>query len=90
MGVEDPTPEGTLTFDQYDQVIHAALHGQGVALGRMTLTAQHLKTKRLVLLFGRQQRLARGYHAIYARGAADQPEARRFVDWVRREIASGT
>ena len=25
MGVEDPTPAGTLTFDQYDQVVHAAL-----------------------------------------------------------------
>ncbi|HEX4781283.1 MAG TPA: LysR substrate-binding domain-containing protein, partial [Usitatibacter sp.] len=54
MGVEDPTPAGTLTFDQYDQVIHAALLGQGIALGRMTLTADQVKAKRLVPLFGRQ------------------------------------
>jgi DNA-binding transcriptional LysR family regulator len=89
MGVEDPVPESTLTFDQYDQVIHAALLGQGIALGRMTLTGQHVKAKRLIPLFGRQQRLARGFHAVYARGAEDQAEARRFVDWVKAEIAAG-
>ena len=90
MGVEDPTPAGTLTFDQYDQVIHAALLGQGIALGRMSLTGGDIKAKRLVPLFGRQQRLARGYHAVFARGAADQGEALQFVDWLRSEIAAGT
>jgi len=90
MGVEDPTPAGALTFDQYDQVVHAALHGQGVALGRMTLTGQHIRARRLIPLFGRQQQLARAYHAVLARDARDQPEARQFVEWVRSEIASGT
>ena len=89
MGVEDPTPATTLTFDQYDQVIHAALVGQGIALGRMSLTAGDVKAKRLIPLFGRQQRLARGYHAIFARGAADQAGALQFVDWVRSEIGAG-
>jgi LysR family glycine cleavage system transcriptional activator len=86
MGVEDPTPAGTLTFDQYDQVIQAALLGQGVALGRMTLVSQHIHAKRLLPLFGRQQRLARGLHAIYARDARSQADARHFVDWLREEI----
>jgi len=90
MGVEDPLPAGTLTFDQYDQVIHAALHGQGVALGRMTLAGQHVKAKRLLVLFGRQQRLARGYHAVFARGAEERAEVNQFVAWIREEIASGT
>jgi len=87
MGVEDPTPASTLTFDQYDQVLNAALHGQGVALGRMSLSGQYVRSKQLVPLFGRQQRLARGYHAIYARNAEDRPEAREFVEWVRTEFA---
>jgi Transcriptional regulator len=90
MGVEELTPAGTLTFDQYDQVIQAALLGQGVALGRMTLTAQHVRAKRLVALFGRPQRIARGLHAIYARGSEQQPDARRFVDWLRAEIHRDT
>ena len=86
MGVEDPTPAGTLTFDQYDQVIHAALHGQGIALGRMTLASQHIRVRQLVALFGRQQRLARGFHAIFARDAGEHPAAQQFVDWLRSEI----
>ena len=88
MGVEDPTPAGTLTFDQYDQVIQAALHGQGIALGRMTLAGQHIRARQLVPLFGRQQRLARGFHAVFARDAGERPEARLFVDWLRAEIQS--
>src|SRR5258708_7895681 len=86
MGVEELTPAGTVTLDQYDQVLQAALHGQGVALGRLTLSAQHIRAKRLVALFGRQQRLARAFHAVYSSGARDRPEARQFVDWLQQEI----
>jgi LysR family glycine cleavage system transcriptional activator len=88
MGVEEMTPAGTLTFDQYDQVIHAALHGQGIALGRMTLAGQHIRARQLVPLFGRHQRLARAFHAVFARDAAERPEVRQFVDWLRAEIQS--
>ena len=88
MGVEDAAPAGTLTFDQYDQVIHAALHGQGIALGRMTLAGQHIRARQLVPLFGQQQRLARGFHAVFAREAGERPEARQFVDWLRAQIQS--
>ena len=84
--VEDFTPAGTLTFDQYDQVINAAVHGQGVALGRMTLTQQHRRDKALVTLFGRSQGIARAYHAVLAKGAAERPEVMRFVEWMKREI----
>ena len=86
-GVQELTPAGTLAFDQYDQVISAAVHGQGVALMRMTLTQEHVRDKRLILLFGRSQRLARAYHAVLARGAEARPEVRQFVDWMKREIA---
>jgi DNA-binding transcriptional LysR family regulator len=87
MGVADLTPMSTLTFDQYDQVLQAALHGQGIALGRMSLAAQYVRSRQLVALFGREQRLARGYHAVFARDAAQRPQVRQFVDWIRREIS---
>ena len=86
-GVEDFTPAGNLSFDQYDQLMQAAILGQGIALGRMTLAAQAIRKKQLVTLFGRQQQLARGYHAIFARAAAERPEAKAFVAWVREEMA---
>ena len=85
-GVEDLVPAGTLTFDQYDQVINAAVHGQGVALGRMTLTQQHRRDKQLVTLFGRSECIARGYFAILAKDAAERPEVNRFIAWMQREI----
>src|SRR5258707_3285422 len=86
MGVEELTPAGTVTLDQYDQGLQAALDGQGGAPGRLTLSAQHIRAKRLVALFGRQQRLARAFHAVYSSGARERPEARQLVDWLQQEI----
>jgi len=85
-GCEDLVPAGTLTFDQYDQVINAAVHGQGVALGRMTLTQQHRRDKHLVTLFGRSECIPRGYFAVLAKDAAERPDVNHFVAWLQREI----
>jgi LysR family glycine cleavage system transcriptional activator len=90
MHIEDFVPLGTLAYDQYDQVIQAAMHGQGVALGRVTLASHLLREKKLVTLFGERQRLARAYHAVFARGADGRAEARAFVDWLRGEIQAET
>lgn len=90
VGIQELTPAGTLTYGQYDQVVHAAEHGQGIALGRMSILGQMIREKRLVTLFGKHQRLARGFHAVFARGATLRPEARRFVEWVQQEIARDT
>jgi LysR family transcriptional regulator, glycine cleavage system transcriptional activator len=87
MGVEELTPTGTLAFDYYDQVINAAMHGQGVALGRMSLAGHYLREKQLVALFGREQKLARAFHVVFAREARERPEVARFLDWLREEIA---
>lgn len=86
MGVEELVPAHTLTFDQYDQVLQAALHGQGVALARMSLATQYIRDKRLVALFGREQRLARAFHAVVAREALERREVAQFVEWLRDEI----
>jgi LysR family transcriptional regulator, glycine cleavage system transcriptional activator len=84
-GVEELVPQGMLTFDQYDQVVQAARHGQGVALGRMTLAEQYTRDKRLVALFGAQS-VARAFHAVFANDAQQRPEARQFVEWLQGEI----
>ena len=87
MGVDELVPAGTQSFDQYDQVLHAAVHGQGVVLGRMTMASQYIREKRLVALFGREQRIARGFHAVFSKRAGERPEAHQFVAWLRDEIA---
>jgi LysR family glycine cleavage system transcriptional activator len=86
-GIQDFTPAATLSFDQYDQVITAVLHGQGIALGRMSITEQYRRDKRLTLLFGRRQCLERGYYLVFAKGAAERPEVKRFTAWMRSEVA---
>lgn len=86
-GLENPVSESSLTYDQYDQVLNAALHGQGVALGRMTLVESHLREGRLVALFDRKAQIARAFHAVLAPGAQGRPEAMAFVEWLKREFA---
>jgi LysR family transcriptional regulator, glycine cleavage system transcriptional activator len=87
MGIEELQPAGSIGFSQYDQVVQAALHGQGVALGRMSVAGQLLRERKLVLLFGRPQQIERAFHAVYAKGAEERPEARQFVEWIREELA---
>lgn len=86
-GIDDLTPAGTISFDQYDQVIQAALLGQGIALGRGTLVEQYIRDKKLVALFGGLQDVPRGFHAIFARNAQGRPQVKQFVDWLQRELA---
>ncbi len=85
-GITGFVPQSTLTLDQYDQVIQAALHGQGIALGRMTLVDQYIRDKRLVAPFGQAQRVGRAFHAVFAKGAQARAEVRQFVDWLQREL----
>ena len=44
-------PAGALRFRIYDQVVQAAVGGQGVALGRLPMIADHLRDGRLVAPF---------------------------------------
>ena len=43
---------GMLRFNQYDQIVHAALAGHGIALGRLALIAPMLADKRLEAVGG--------------------------------------
>jgi len=57
---------GSLRFKLYDQVIQAAVGGQGVALGRIPLIAEHLRDGRLMAPFPKRYDSARGYYAVLA------------------------
>lgn len=50
LGLGSLKPKGMLRFNQYDQVIHAAVAGQGIALGRTALVRQMLGDGRLARL----------------------------------------
>lgn len=82
-------PAGTLRFSHYDQMIRAALDGQGIALGRSPLVDGWVKEGRLVLPFGGRfvssPDTARAYFVVLGAAARERPEVQRFSAWVQRE-----
>ena len=81
-------PAGSLRFKLYDQVIQAAVGGQGVALGRVPLIAEHLRDGRLVAPFPKRYDSARGYYAVVAPHAARARRRRAASSrWLRDEAA---
>ena len=76
---------GTLHFSAYDQLIQAALAGQGVALGRSPLIDVLLREKRLVAPFRPTLASPRSYFVIQSAAAARKPEVQAFVAWLHRE-----
>ncbi|MDL2338390.1 MAG: LysR substrate-binding domain-containing protein [Pseudomonadota bacterium] len=91
MGLSEARPRGVLRFNQYDQVIQAALAGQGVALGRLALIQPLLDDGRLVMLDS-VKNPSRTTHAYWLIRASDKPreEVRRVADWIEAEARSST
>jgi DNA-binding transcriptional LysR family regulator len=84
-GAPQLKPAGSLRFRLYDQVIQAAVGGQGVALGRIPMIAEHLRDGRLVAPFARRYDSARGYFVITAAQSAERADVAAFVRWLAEE-----
>jgi DNA-binding transcriptional LysR family regulator len=80
-------PAGSLRFTLYDQLVQAAVGGQGVALGRLPLIAELLREGRLVAPFPKRYDSERGYVALLAPHAAEREDALAFVRWLDDESA---
>jgi DNA-binding transcriptional LysR family regulator len=76
---------GVLRFRIYDQVVQAAVGGQGVALGRLPMLAGHLRDGRLVAPFAKKYDTARGYFALAAPRAAEREDVAAFLRWLAEE-----
>ena len=85
MGLADLRPAGTMHFSSYDQLIHAAIDGQGIALGMMPLIDSQLKTKKLVALFPGEVASPRGYCMLAAPQSLQKPEVVAFTAWLANE-----
>jgi DNA-binding transcriptional LysR family regulator len=85
LGIGDLKPAGAVHFSQYEQMIQAAISGQGVALGRQPLLDQQLKSGELVAPFQKSVTGSRGYFIIESRQGAAKPHVRQFAAWLQDE-----
>ena len=86
-GIDEIESAGSLRFNHFDQVMQAALDGQGVALGRVPLIDSLLSQRRLVAPFPNRYATTRAYFIVRGTIAALRPEAQAFIDWLIEEAA---
>lgn len=81
-------PKGVLRFNQYDHVIHAAISGQGIAVGRLNLIGPMLSDGRLVALTTPLMTPAtpHAYWLIQA-DSNPRPEVQEVIRWIKEEAA---
>jgi DNA-binding transcriptional LysR family regulator len=83
LGLAELRPAGVLHFSSYDQLISAAIAGQGVALGRVPLIESHLKSRKLVAPFSDAVVSPRCYFMVVSAAASGKPEVRDFTAWLQ-------
>jgi LysR family transcriptional regulator, glycine cleavage system transcriptional activator len=87
-GVADLKPAGSLRFSHYDQVVNAAIGGQGVALGRRPLVKQFIEQGTLSVPFPLGSVTDRAYFIVRTGATAARGEVNDFVDWLIAESAA--
>jgi len=85
IGVPDLQPRAVLTFSNYDSVISAAIHGQGVALGRRPLVDAMLRDRRLVAPIEGTLSSARAYFVLVAPASAGREPVAALARWLEAE-----
>ncbi len=85
-GIPAAKPKAYLHFNQYDQLIQAAVEGRGVALGRIALVLPMLQDGRLVALADAER--GDSDYAYWLIDGADQPrqEVKVFREWIVQEV----
>lgn len=77
-------PKSIIRFNLYDQLIHAAVAGQGIALGRGQLIAPMLADGRLVALpTPRPGPASNKVYCLLQRDARPSPPVQILIDWIR-------
>jgi LysR family transcriptional regulator, glycine cleavage system transcriptional activator len=84
-GVPDLEPRSRLTFSSYNEVVAAAVAGQGVGLGRRPLLDGLLRSKQLVAPFGDAKETARAYFVLIDPASRARPAVRALEEWLREQ-----
>jgi len=84
-GLRDFKSAGALQFSQYDQLVQAAVNGQGIALGRLPLLRRLLREKQLVAPFRKAVVSSRGYYLVRSARTGSKQEVAEFEAWLLEE-----
>src|SRR5262245_29004959 len=87
-GLRDFKPAASLRFDNYEQMIAAALAAQGVAMGISSLVSRLLATGQLIAPFSKSVIGTRSYYVISSASTGARPHVQAFVDWLLAEAAA--
>jgi LysR family glycine cleavage system transcriptional activator len=88
-GVEGVDASRGPIFSHSPLTIQAAIHGEGVALGRTALIEEELVSGRLVRLFDLRMKAQMAYYIVYPPRAIERPMVRAFRDWLLTEAGRG-
>lgn len=88
-GVDDINAEGGVRFDSATYAVEAAVHGEGVLLGRSALVSADLANGRLVQPFDLTLKSRSKYYIVYPQGALRQRKVKAFRDWLLSEMDAG-
>jgi DNA-binding transcriptional LysR family regulator len=86
-GLADLKPAASLRFSHYDQVVNAALGGQGVALGRRPLVRNLIADGSLVTPLRRASLVDRAYYIVRTPATQGRGGIDDFVQWLIAESA---
>lgn len=82
-------PAGMLRFSHYDQLMQAAVEGQGIALGRSRFVDKWLKQGKLVQPFGKRYMCtpadSRAYFLVPSPRSAARTEVTKFAQWLQQQ-----
>ena len=87
-GVVDVVPRRTVSYDNAQLILDAALAGQGVALMPALLAHPLLAAGRLVRPFPQAITSPYTYHLVCRPRSLDEPHVRAFRDWLVTEMAA--
>jgi LysR family glycine cleavage system transcriptional activator len=86
-GLSDIDPYKGPAFSHSSLALTAAIDGQGVALGRLTLVVDDLAAGRLVCPFGPIIEAPMKYYVVSPAPIAERPIVRQFREWLLEEAA---
>jgi LysR family glycine cleavage system transcriptional activator len=87
-GIDGPEMDAGASFNDASLALQAAVDGQGVALGRLTLAADDLCSGRLIQPFDVVLPNDYSYWLVYQRSSISKPQVAAFRSWLLSEASA--